>query len=286
MILLSEFEDKRPSAIPIVVLDTETTGLYPGLGHRVVEIGAIRLENWQVTGEFNQLVYPERRMDPKASSINGITDDDLLGMPLFADIADDLLDFIEGALMVAHNATFDAAFLGLELFLSGYMPTDTPVLPNPWLCTLLLARRLFTFDNNSLSALVRHFGLRSGTAHRAIGDVYTTARLLQRMVAELSDSPYQTVDDLLHAQGGPIFTPPPHRAKPLPAIADAIANGRYLRIRYTNTDDQETERIITPKYITQHLGVDYLIAHCHLRDDQRTFHLDRIQSAQIVKLYQ
>ena len=104
--------EKRPSEIPIVVLDTETTGLYPGLGHRIVEIGAIRLENWQEVGQVSSLIQPGRKMDPKASSVSGITDADLQGQPTFAQVADGLLALLDGALVVAHNAEFDAGFVG------------------------------------------------------------------------------------------------------------------------------------------------------------------------------
>ena len=77
------FLEKRPSETPLVVLDTETTGLYPGLGHRIVEIGAIRLENWQEVGQVSTLIQPGRKMDLKASSVNGISDADLIAsLPL------------------------------------------------------------------------------------------------------------------------------------------------------------------------------------------------------------
>ncbi len=113
------FDEKLLSEIPIVILDTETTGLNPAMGHRVVEIGLVRLENWQVVAEINQLIQPGRRMDVKASAVNGITDGDLKAQPTFAQVVDDLLVLLEGALIVAHNAAFDASFLGQELFITG-----------------------------------------------------------------------------------------------------------------------------------------------------------------------
>ncbi len=278
-----DFAEKRPSQIPIVVLDTETTGLFPGLGHRVVEIGAVRLENWQTVAEMDQLIYPERKMEPKASSINGITDADLADKPTFAQITPELSTLLDGALVVAHNAAFDAGFLGMEYVISD--PTGfalrTPVLPNPWLCTLLLARRHFYFGRNNLGHIARKLGVRMGKAHRALNDVYMTAEILKRMIRQLEKQRLETVGDLLHAQGEPVYTPaPPDLPLPEP-IVEALANGRQLRILYLG-ESGESERTITPRYPSQHRGTGYLIAYCHLRDDIRTFRLDRIFSAEVI----
>ncbi len=279
-----DFAEKRPSQIPIVVLDTETTGLYPGLGNRVVEIGAVRLENLQPVAEFDQLINPERKMEPKASSVSGITDADLIGQPTFADIAADLADFLEGALIVAHNAAFDAGFLGMEYFIANQadlIGSRQPVLPNPWLCTLLLARRHFYFGRNNLGHIARKLGVRMGKAHRALNDVYMTAEIFKRMARDLARRKMETVGDLLHAQGEPVYTPtPPNLFLPDP-VMDALVNGRNLHILYLG-ENGETERTITPIYPSQHRGVGYLIADCHLRNDRRTFRLDRILSAKVV----
>jgi DNA polymerase-3 subunit epsilon len=279
-----DFDEKRPSQIPIVVLDTETTGLFPGLGHRVVEIGAVRLENWQAVAEFDQLINPERPMEAKASSVSGITDFDLLGKPTFAEIEPDLSAFLDGALVVAHNAKFDADFLGMEYFIANQvqlMDSRQPILLNPWLCTLLLARQYFHFGRNNLGHIARKLGVRMGRAHRALNDVYMTAEILKRMVRQLEKQKMETVGDLLYAQGEPIYTPPPpHLTLPEPVSA-ALRNGRQLRILYLG-ENGETERTITPLYPSQHRGVGYLVAHCHLRDDRRTFRLDRIFSADLV----
>lgn len=279
-----DFDEKRPSQIPIVVLDTETTGLYPGLGHRVVEIGAVRLENWQAVAEFDQLINPERPMEAKASSVSGITDFDLLDKPTFAEIEPELSAFLAGALVVAHNASFDAGFLGMEYFIANQVQladSRQPVLPNPWLCTLLLARQYFHFGRNNLGHIARKLGVRMGRAHRALNDVYMTAEILKRMVRQLEKQRLETVGDLLYAQGEPIYTPPPPQlALPEPVRA-ALGNGRQLRILYYS-DKGETERTISPLYPSQHRGVGYLVAHCHLRDDRRTFRLDRILRADLV----
>lgn len=281
---MMDFEEKRPFEVPIVVLDTETTGLYPGLGHRVIEIGAVRLENLQIVGEMNHLLQPGRKIDAQATAVHGIDDDDLAGKPAFADIANEFLALTQDALLVAHNAPFDAEFIGMEFFICGrayQMPYSTPILPNPWLCTLQLARRHFYFGQNHLENIARRLGVRMGQAHRALHDVHMTAEVLKRMVRELAKKRMETVGDLLHAQGVPIYTPPPPSVRLPVVITQALENGRFLNILYMS-DEGETRRTITPLYPSQHKGVNYLVAYCHLRQEQRTFRLDRIFNAELV----
>ncbi|MGB4871254.1 MAG: exonuclease domain-containing protein [Candidatus Promineifilaceae bacterium] len=276
-----DFGEKRPSQIPIVVLDTETTGLQPYLGHRVVEIAAVRLENWQRVGEFSRLIQPERPMDPDAAAINGITDRDLIGQPIFATVAADLLAFMDGALLVAHNAAFEAGFVGQEYIIAGYAAQRAPgepALPQPWLCTLQLARRHFYFGKNNLGHIARQLGVRVGRAHRALTDVYTTAEILKRMAHDLEKKRFVTTADLLHAQGGPIYTPAaPVTAVP-PPITQAIMQKKPLQIRYFGQSG-ESRRQISPKYVTENEGIAYLIAYCYTQQAQRTFRLDRILDA-------
>lgn len=278
----SSWLEKRPSDVPLVILDTETTGLYPGLGHRIVEIGAIRLENWQEVGQVSTLIQPGRKMDPKASSVNGINDADLQGQPTFSQVAEALLALLDGAVIVAHNAEFDAGFLGQELLIHGLQTSGVPfVLTNPWLCTLQLARRHFHFGRNNLSHIAAHLGVRMGRAHRALNDVYMTAEILKRMVRTLEQQRLETVGDLLHAQGAPIYAPVTVSQLPEVVVA-ALVNGRNLRILYLGQNG-ESNREITPLYPSQHRNVAYLVAYCHQAKDQRTFRLDRIFSAELIE---
>lgn len=221
-------------------------------------------------------------MDPGASRVNGIDDMDLLGKPTFAAIAPDLLAMLDGALIVAHNAAFDAGFVGMEFFASGYANKSGEGTPsNPWVCTLLLARHHFYFGRNNLSHIAKQLNVRMGRAHRALNDVYMTAEIFKRMVQKLADQKIITIGDLLDAQGGAIYVPSTPELGLPPVIAEALVNGRSLQIRYT-TPNNESQRTITPKYITQNKGHIYLIAYCHTREDQRTFRLDRIVRAEAI----
>ena len=251
--------EKEIDAVPLVFVDTETTGLYPGLGHRVVEVAAVRIEGWEETGRFNRLVNPQRPMSAKATEISGISDADLQEAPRFAAVADDLLALLDGAFLVAHNAAFDAGFLGLELHLAGRGgAARVPLLPNPWLCTLLLARRNFNFDRNGLGAIASRLGVRSGRAHRALNDVYTTIAVFKRMAHELGKQGLQSAGDLLFAQQEPIFTPPaPDVALP-EVIAAALPTGQPLRLLYLGSG--AANPVVIPRYAVRHRGVAQLIA--------------------------
>jgi DNA polymerase-3 subunit epsilon len=273
----------------VVVLDTETTGLFPDQGHRVVEIGAVRYQpgpagSWQIAGEFSQLLQPDRRMATGATRVNNITDADLAGMPRFGDIVGALLEMLDGALIVAHNARFDAGFLGMEMSIcrQGVADGRSAELPNPWLCTLLLARNLFHFGGNSLGHVARVLGVRSGRAHRALNDVYVTAEVLKRMAGDLAEMNLISIADLLEAQGGPIYAPIPAGIELPPPLNIALGRGQPLRIVYAGPAGH-TERVIEPLYSTSRGGQDYLIAYCRLRRDQRTFRVDRIVNVEIAE---
>ncbi len=277
-----DFVEKRPSEIPIVIIDTETTGLFPEMGHRVVEIGAVRLENWREVGQMNTLLNPGRPMDMDASRVNGITDADLAGKPAFADIAADLLPLLDGALLVAHNAEFDAGFLGMEFYIQGIRAGQMPLrLVNPWLCTLQLARGYFHFGRNNLGHIAHLLGVRQGQAHRALADVYTTAEILKRMIKELEQQRFYTVGDLLYAQGREIFAPDFAVPEVPEVLMAAMENGRSLRIVY-DSRSSPPNRHITPLYPTRFKGSLYIVAYCHYRNEQRTFKVDRILAAELI----
>jgi DNA polymerase III epsilon subunit family exonuclease len=285
---ISSLTESSINNVPVVVVDTETTGLFPGVGHRIVELAAIRMEanttnDWLVTDEFSQLLNPGRSMDPEASRINGIADADLLGKPSFEDISAMFFALLEGALLVAHNAQFDASFLSMELYImSIYNPgVDYHSIDNPWLCTMMLARNNFHYGRNSLGHIAQILGVRTGRAHRALGDVYTTAEILKRMVRVLAARRTNLVGDLLHAQGGAIYTPEiPEIDLPQPLNEAVIGKGQ-LKIVYDGPGGKLVHRV-NPQYATEFRGRQYLITYCDSIRDQRTFRVDKILKAELI----
>ena len=142
-----------------VVLDTETTGLEPAEGHRIIEIGCLELVNRRLTGrKFHQYLNPEREIDPGAEDVHGLSNAFLADKPRFADVAGEFLEFVEGAELVIHNAAFDLGFLDTEL---ARLEPPGPALSR--ICgvldTLMLARQLHPGQRNSLDALCKRFGI-------------------------------------------------------------------------------------------------------------------------------
>ncbi len=174
-----------------IVLDTETTGFEPHLGHRLVEIAALEIEDFLPTGRsFHAYIDPERDMPPEAERVHGLSAEFLKGKPRFADpeVAHAFLDFVGEAPLVAHNAAFDRAFVNWELGLAGL-----PDLPDArWVDTLALARRRFPGMQNSLDALCKRFriSLSEREKHGALID----ARLLAAVYLELSGGRERALD--------------------------------------------------------------------------------------------
>jgi DNA polymerase-3 subunit epsilon len=140
-----------------IVLDTETTGLEPADGHRIIEIGCVELADRRLTGNtYHQYIQPDRKIDAGAIEVHGITNEQLLDKPRFADIAGEFLDFIKGAELVIHNAPFDIGFINHEFRLLGE-PADSVEQHCTVLDTLLLARRMHPGQRNSLDALCRRY---------------------------------------------------------------------------------------------------------------------------------
>ncbi|HUN74743.1 MAG TPA: DNA polymerase III subunit epsilon [Steroidobacteraceae bacterium] len=142
-----------------IVLDTETTGLEPGLGHRVIEIGCVELVNRRATGRrFHRYLNPERDIDEGALAVHGLARADLEREPRFAQIAEELLGFIAGAELVIHNAAFDVAFLDAELARLPGEPRTIGMLCGV-LDSLALAREMHPGQRNSLDALCKRYGV-------------------------------------------------------------------------------------------------------------------------------
>lgn len=163
-----------------ILFDTETTGLDPATGDRVIEIAALELVGDLPTGrEYRTLIDPERDVPEEASRVHGFTRADLEGQPKFAEIVDDFLAFVGDDALIAHNARFDFGFLNAELKRIGRKPLDMERMVD----TLDMARERFPGMPNSLDALCRRFGvdLSARTTHNALLD----CRLLAEVYVEL-----------------------------------------------------------------------------------------------------
>ncbi|MEM8741482.1 MAG: DNA polymerase III subunit epsilon [Pseudomonadota bacterium] len=211
-------------------MDTETTGLDPQSGHRIVEIGAIELINHLPSGQtFHEYINPERDMPAEAFAVHGIGEDMLRGKPVFADLADRFLDFVGDAKLVIHNASFDMAFLNAELGWAGRRR-----LPNAQAVdTLALARSRFPGAQNSLDALCRRFGVDNSarTKHGALLDSELLAEVYLELIG--GRQPGLVLDTAGTGSDGPARGPwmPPARPRPLPprlTEAEATAHAAFV----------------------------------------------------------
>ena len=147
----------------LIILDTETTGLEPKQGHRLIEVGALELVNRRLTGKsFHEYVQPERDVPMEAQAVHGITEEFLADKALFSTIADQFIEFITGAELIIHNAPFDLGFLDNELAIAGKMiGKKYPKVSDICKITdsLKLARRKHPGQKNNLDALCRRYGI-------------------------------------------------------------------------------------------------------------------------------
>ena len=249
-------------------LDLETTGLSPWFGDRICEVGIVISEGKRIRKQYQQLVNPERPLSPGAASTNGLSDEELRSAPAFADIADEVMQWLSGAVVVCHNAQFDIQFLDSEFKRLG---RDIQI-PN-LIDTLHLARQFFDFSSYSLLSIAEAFHVPMTGTHRALDDALTARGIFFAMMDGLRQF-NRPLDDYIGIYSSPAW---PNEGIQLPTeLGEAIYSNRRLFIKYIDGDGEETERWITPKQVMGLADYIYLRAHCHLRNAERSFRLDRI----------
>ncbi len=271
--------DAPISEVPVAYVDVETTGLSPYAGDRVVEIAVLRCVGRQPVDAFLSLIDPERPMSPGAYAIHHISDQMLAGQPTFANVADGLLQILSGAVFIGHNLAFDLGFLASEL------ERADRKLPAFFvgLDTLRLARRRYTLLRYGLGSLAQSLGMAvGGRTHRAMADVLLTRMVFERLLDDLSELSPLSARHLQALQGGRIHERTRARLPVPPVIALALENHSPLWLRYRSDKGIESERTVTPLRIVVHDGETTLVAECHLRQERRSFRLDRIIAMELV----
>jgi DNA polymerase-3 subunit epsilon len=220
-----------------IILDTETTGLEPSEGHRIIEIGCVELVGRRLTGNnFHQYVNPDRDIDSGAVEVHGITTESLKDKPRFADIVSDFLDYVRGAELIIHNAPFDVGFLNHEFGLIAAAGGNAARIEDHCgvVDTLKLARSMHPGQKNDLDSLCRRYGVDNTqrTLHGALldaeilADVYLAMTGGQATLFEEVRSPLQG-----GTQAAEIRRFAPKRTR-LPVIApsaeELVAHERWL----------------------------------------------------------
>ena len=251
-----------------IVFDTETTGLKPEDGEKIVEIAAVELINHIPTGKtYHQYINPHRKVSEKALKVHGLSEEFLKAKPSFAEIAQDWIDFVGDAKLIAHNANFDMKFINNELKQAGYKEYE----PDRFIDTLEMARTLFPQQKNDLDTLCEryHIDNSSRTIHGALIDTQLLAQVYIKLLY-----PEQ--------------------------IKQAIDDGKKLKITYWSSPDYKDEittRIVVPQRLVKgnilntegtfgkmHFSDNalYLQAFCELRQAERVFKVERIQKLEIL----
>jgi DNA polymerase-3 subunit epsilon len=217
-----------------IVLDTETTGLDPASGHRVIELACVELEDLIPTGRsFYRLIDPEREVDFEAQRVHGITWTSLRGKPKFADVevVEEFLEFVADADLVAHNAAFDRGFLNAELERSGRRPLGEA----RWIDTLGLAQQRYPGMYNSLDALCKRFKI--SLAEREKHGALVDAKLLASVYLELRGGRERGFELMAPVSSRPVaaaaparsYGPRPRPLAPLSTDAERAAHLTFIQ---------------------------------------------------------
>ncbi|MFH1747698.1 MAG: exonuclease domain-containing protein [Planctomycetota bacterium] len=255
----------------LAFLDVETTGLFPAMGDRIVEIGIVICRGTQETGRLSRLVNPERLIPTEAQQVHGISDQDVADCPPFSIVADEMCNALRDTWIVGHNVRFDIGFVAMEIVSGGHHVT-----PLGCLDTCQLAAALWDLPNYQLDTVVAALALGSNQPHRALGDAELARAVFHRAVEELGGWPDVTLADLqaLHSYV-PAWPDDPRQGLPGP-LFDALTNGGELSIGYINSDGQQSARTICPVACFPAGRYTYVRAHCNKTGELRTFRIDRM----------
>jgi len=261
---------------PLAFLDVETTGASAEFGHRVIELGIVRVERGQVVAEYQQLIDPQRRVSAGVTALTGISQAMVDGQPTFMDQFPTAMQLLKGAIVLGHNVRFDLSFLRKEFRRCGceivQALEDAPVLD-----TVRIARRRFGRGGNGLQALAPRLGVFPSVAHRALADAQTTARVFEKLMEPVGGWG-MCLCDAIREQGGPMgLLPVNPRESLLPLeLEEALEQRKPVMMEYLDARQSRTNRVIEPLHVRRRNGQLMLVAHCHLRGEQRTFKLERI----------
>ena len=272
--------NKAIEEIEFTIFDTETTGLEPCTGDRVVEIAAIRFRGQERISSFETLINPQRAISEAAFQVNRITEAMLKNAPLAQETVPRFLRFIEGSCLCSYNAGFDIEFLNNELSLigkdnlSGFLAVDI----------LRMAKRLLPgLERYALWFVAEKLGIETQQKHRALADVELTLSVFYKLEEILRAKGILGFDNFLS-----LFAINRDFLKNIvdqrvACIQEAINLGSRIKIKYLSSSGAAiSEREVIPKEIKQENSRSYLVGHCCLRNQERTFRIDGILHLEFV----
>jgi len=257
-----------------VAVDLETTGLEVDQGAAIVEIGAVKFSMDHDLGTFQSLINPETVIPQEVIRIHGITNDMVRNQPAINAALPEFFRFAGDAILVAHNAPFDLSFLRAALD-----RINIPVRDRPVLDTCMLSRLVFPhLGQFRLGHVAAALSIETGRQHRAVDDASASMQIFRKCVTVLGGADRLTMDDLMQRSGpalsllGGEETGDPRIAM----IETVIRRHGRVEIVYRKSAADAASRVITPFRVIRSGGVISVRAFCHMRNQERTFRMDRI----------
>ncbi|PCJ84346.1 MAG: DNA polymerase III subunit epsilon [Thiotrichaceae bacterium] len=219
-----------------IVLDTETTGLEPSQGHKIIEIGCVEMVNRRLTGNnYHQFLQPDRQIDEGAQAVHGISNEFLADKPRFIDVVKDFIEYVDGAELIIHNAPFDVGFLNHEFKIAGSeygkISSYCQVID-----TLVMARKMRPGKKNNLDALCKEYQVNN--AHRELHGALLDSELLAEVYLHMTGGQSALLlesDDVGSGQTG------------ASAVKKLSADRKPIKIIQANTDELQAHQAIVEK---------------------------------------
>ena len=219
-----------------IVLDTETTGLEPSQGHKIIEIGCVEMINRRLTGNnYHQYLQPDREIDEGAQAVHGISNEFLADKPRFSDVVKDFIEYLDGAELIIHNAPFDVGFINHELNLVGAeygkLSTYCTVID-----TLVMARKMRPGKKNNLDVLCKEYEVNN--AHRELHGALLDAELLAEVYLHMTGGQsklFLESEDVATAESGGVV------------LKKLSADRKPIKIIAANDDELQAHQAIIEK---------------------------------------
>jgi DNA polymerase III epsilon subunit family exonuclease len=272
--------ERNIDEIEFTIFDTETTGLEPEYGDRIVEIAGIRFKGEQKIMTFQSLINPHRPISAAAFAVNKISEDMLRNAPDAKEALSKFLDFIQGSCICSYNASFDLAFLDNELKMIGKSLSQKLVVID----ILKMARRLLPgSERYALWFIADSLGIKTEQQHRAFSDVELTLGVfykLKKILEAKGIFDFQNFSSLFGLNSKLLVDMDNQK---IAKIQEAMDLKVKLKIKYLSSSNAEvSEREVIPKEIKQENNRSYLVGYCCLKNEERTFRIDGLLHLEIL----